>query len=199
MTNALIFLSLCQMNQISAGTELTYDFTTASEEFESLLRFEDIDYAKIAIRGKEIEGKSFEIRIKRFDKGRETLSAVQIDSAELGSLGKVTSEGLSFKMFSKVQDGTAKFSFQFPRFTAKNTATASKSKFKYAMKNFLGSEDSIRLDLSKENYFMAFLLPTVHADGSASYCEVAQSGVAPEQLGSKFNIPTYFLASIRFK
>lgn len=70
---------------------------------------------------------------------------------------------------------------------------------KYALKDFFGSEKELNIDLKKKNAVFAIITPTIHEDGSGSYCEVAQSNIAPEKLGEHFKIPHYFLITITFK
>ncbi len=43
------------------------------------------------------------------------------------------------------------------------------------------------------------MMPYVEKDGSKKYCEVVQAGVSPEDLGTKYAIPTYFLIDIKFQ
>lgn len=50
----------------------------------------------------------------------------------------------------------------------------------YAVKNFFGNNKEIILDVTKKNAILSVITPTKHEDGSASYCEVAQSGIAAE-------------------
>ena len=40
---------------------------------------------------------------------------------------------------------------------------------------FFGSKTELNLDISKKNAVFAIITPTIHKDGSGSYCEVAQS------------------------
>ena len=67
------------------------------------------------------------------------------------------------------------------------------------MKDFFGSKKELSIDLQKKNAVFAIITPTIHEDGSGSYCEVAQSEIAPEKLGEHFKIPHYFLITITFK
>jgi hypothetical protein len=69
----------------------------------------------------------------------------------------------------------------------------------YALKDFFGSEKEINPELGKKNAIFAIITPTIHKDGSSSYCEVVQSEIAPEKLGEIFKIPHYFLVTIKFK
>lgn len=166
---------------------------------ESLLKFQNIESYDLKVEGDSLTGKSYELRFKQFQKGKKQADWVLIDSAELGDLGKIKAGELSFKILSQTQEGKSKIEVQFPRFNSSKTFKPVKSEFDYVMKDFLGGVNQMPLDAKKENYFLAYLLPTEHKDGSASYCEVAQSGLDPETLYEKFKVPNYYLVSIRFK
>ncbi|PKP15193.1 MAG: hypothetical protein CVU07_11030, partial [Bacteroidetes bacterium HGW-Bacteroidetes-23] len=70
---------------------------------------------------------------------------------------------------------------------------------KYALKDFFGSNEEMNIELNKKTAVFAIITPTIHKDGSGSYCEVAQSSIKPEKLGEHFKIPHYFLITITFK
>jgi hypothetical protein len=180
---------------------LTFDNTPTHPDVLSVLSFQNIDLYKVKIQGEDLNGRTYELRVKRFDKGKKTLDYVQFDSAELVGmgLGKVTGGELGFRLVSQVKDAKAKIEYQFNRVNTTKAFDASKSKYDYVMKTFLGAKNSMTFDPTKETYFLALLLPYEKADGSSSYCEVAQSGFDPETMGTKFKVPTYFLLSIRFK
>lgn len=195
----LALIAASVLGSTAASATLTFDHSPLQEDFQSLIQFEKISYYRMAFAGDALTGKSFELRVKRFDKGKLTLNWLQMDSSELGALGQVKDGKLSMKLMAKATDGSAKIDFQFPRFTSGKSFDAPKSKHEYVMKDFLGAETKMTFEPMKETYFLAYLLPTEHSDGFASYCEVAQSGVNPEELGDKFKVPTYFLLSIKFK
>ena len=67
------------------------------------------------------------------------------------------------------------------------------------MKDFFGSKLTIELPMTEEIPLFAIITPTLHKDGSASYCEVVQSDIKPEELGKHFNIPHYFLVTMKIK
>ena len=66
-------------------------------------------------------------------------------------------------------------------------------------KDFLGNRPEIKVSTNGSHALFAIITPTIHKDGSASYCEVAQSGIAPKDLGKTFNIQHYYIVKIEFK
>jgi hypothetical protein len=158
----------------------------------------NIDINKVKVQGEGLKGRHYKIRVKRFDQGKLTLNSVAFDSTELGDFGKLAKDELNFRVMSKASDGSAKIEFQFDRFSNGKVYACKKASHEYVMKTFLGVNSVQEIVPSQDTAILAFLLPTEHSDGSASYCEVAQSGVNPDNLGKKFQIPTYFLITIQF-
>ena len=70
---------------------------------------------------------------------------------------------------------------------------------KYALKDFFGNKKELLVSGSSKTTIFAIITPTIHEDGSASYCEVVQANEKPEKLGEKFKIPHYFLLTITFQ
>ena len=181
--------------QDKAGS-LTFLPLSVTPEVYGLMQFQNIDMHSIRLKGEVFIGRSVKIRVQRFDKGKLTMDKVAIDTSELGDLGKMAAGELDFRVFSNVTGRKARIDFQFDRYASSMTYLCRDSRHEYVMKNFLGARDSQPIQVGKESAFLALLLPTEHPDGSASYCEVAQSGIEPATLGAKFNIPSYFLISI---
>jgi hypothetical protein len=65
------------------------------------------------------------------------------------------------------------------------------------MKDFQGSKKETEIPLENEFYLTSIISPTVHKDGSASYCEVVLTK-NPENIGEEFKIPHYFLIRMKF-
>lgn len=190
---------------VSAFPLSAQDAVMTIEQYEphpdvlSLLRFQNIDVYKMRFSGEALNGKSYSIRIRKYDHGKRTLDETLIDTSELGELGKVKSGELKFRFLSQAKDGKAKFELQTDRFSGAKTYLASESKFSYVMKDFLGAKENLKFDANKELNMLALLQPLERSDGSASYCEVAQSGVDPEKLFESHKLPTYFLISVLFR
>ena len=67
------------------------------------------------------------------------------------------------------------------------------------MKSFLGGKSEMKVPVKGKFYIMSLITPTLHKDGSSSYCEIAQSGVDPEKLHERYNLPHYFLIEMTLK
>lgn len=69
----------------------------------------------------------------------------------------------------------------------------------YVLKDFFGGKTELSMNMYEETPILTIITPTKHADGFSSYCEVVQSNIKPENLGTHFKIPHYFLITIQFK
>ena len=130
-------------------------------------------------------------------------TSVLFDGSE-ADIFKIDKDKLSLKFAFKLSDGKLK-TFVIGKtisgqgfYSKKFYSKLHNEEDDYALKNFLGSKEDISLDINKKNAIFAIITPTIHEDGTGSYCEVAQSDIAPEKLGEKFKIPHYFLVSIKF-
>jgi hypothetical protein len=199
LTSSALALSLLGAAASQSPAKLTFLPSVSDPDMVGLLRFENIEVYKLKFEGESLTGKSYELRIKRFEKGKLVLNQLSMDSAELGPLGEVSKGNLTFSVYSKADGNRAKIAFQFDRFGTDRKLDCTPSKFDYVMKNFLGAENTMPIPVGKETYILAYLLPHEKPDGSSSYCEVAQSGLDPEKLWDAYKVPCYFLVSIKFK
>lgn len=176
---------------------LTFRAQSTNPDVQSLLSFQNIEMWDLDFSG--VPERHYEIRVKRFVKGKKTIDKVAFDSKELGDTGKPVGGLLSFRVLSQAKDRQAKLDFQFPRWSAAQKFPCLETRYDYVMKNFLGSEDKMSFSAQKETYVLAYLQPHARPDGSSSYCEVAQSGIDPEKLWDRYQVPCYFLVSVRFQ
>jgi hypothetical protein len=87
-----------------------------------------------------------------------------------------------------------------PTMSCKQTFELRKGKgADYVLKDFQGDKKFVDVPLNEEFPILAIITPVKHEDGYSSYCEVAQSEVAPEKFGEKFKIPHYFVITMKFK
>jgi hypothetical protein len=179
--------------------KVTNNYGSENQEIQDLIDFENIYIEKLNFESESIEGKSFKINLKEYISGKLTNTSILFDGSETDYF-KIGSDKESLKFFFKMTDGKLKTYIRGQKFGSK------KSHFKllndsdqYALKDFFGSKSELNLDINKENAIFAIITPTIHKDGSGSYCEVAQSNIEPEKFGEQFKIPHYFIITIEFK
>lgn len=190
---------VCTVLASPAPIKLSFAAQSTDPDVLSLLRFERIEMWDLRFEHPDLSRMHYEIRVKRFLRGKKTLDEVAFDSKELGELGVPKDNALAFRVMSQAKEKKARIDFQFPRWSVQKSYACLESRFDYVMKNFLGASDSMAVAPGKETYVLAYLQPFAKPDGSASYCEVAQSGLDPEQLFQRFKIPCYFLVSVKFQ
>lgn len=165
----------------------------------SVLRFEEIGMSKLMFSGNDLTGKNFQISVKQFDKGKLTKTDVVFDSRE-DEYFRIKSDKLVVRILTKItHEQTAKFDFQFDGFSKAREYKIGRNHRGFAQKDFLGNSKEVSIPLNAGTYILTFMMPYEKKDGSKQYCEVAQSGVNPEEFGTKYAIPTYFLIDIKFE
>lgn len=165
----------------------------------SVLRFEEIGLSKLMFSGDDLKGKNYQISVKRFDKGKLTKTEIVFDSKE-DEYFKIKSDKFVFRVLTKITaEQMAKFDFQFDGFSKAREYKVGKNQRDFAQKDFLGSSKEAAIPLNKSTYILTYMMPYKKKDGSEQYCEVAQSGAKPEEFGTKYAIPTYFLIDIKFE
>lgn len=204
MKTKLLFLTiiLLAVSGIYAQSEIKMrvDRDYDSPDVLSILRFENIGFEKAVFAGGNLKNKHFIISIKEFTGGKLAKQEVAFDSRELGDFAKIKDESLSFRLLTKrTAENTARFQFQFDRFSVMKEYKIGENHRDFALKDFLGNNLETTIPLNASAYIFAFMMPYEKKDGSKAYCEVAQSGINPEDFGNKFAIPTYFLIDIKFQ
>jgi len=181
--------------------KLTNTYGSENAEIQDLMDFENSYIETLHFEGNALKGKYYQVELQEFKNGKMIRKASLFDGSE-SDYFKVKSEKVSLKFFFSMAHGQLKTYLKGPGFGSK------KSYFKledqadqYALKDFFGRKEAldITIDSGNEVAVFAIITPTMHKDGSGSYCEVVQSDIKPENLGSHFKIPHYFLVSIRFK
>lgn len=168
-------------------------------DLQSVLYFENIGLGKMMFSGNDLKDKDFQISIKEFVRGKLTKTDVVFDSKE-DAYFKIKSDKFIFRVLTKVTgENTLKFDFQFNGFSKQKEYKVAANHKEFALKSFLGSSPEISMPLNANTYILTYMMPYVKKDGSTAYCEVAQSGVNPEDYGKKYSIPVYFLIDIKFQ
>ncbi|MDM1041762.1 MULTISPECIES: hypothetical protein [Empedobacter] len=179
--------------------KMTYKYGSDNGEIQDIIDFENIYIETLNFEGDLLNGKNYQINLEEYKNGKLTTKKLLFDSSE-SDYFKLNSNSLSLKFFFKMSDGKLKTYIRSNLFgTKKSYFNLMNDSDKYALKDFFGEKKEVTINPNKKNAVFAILTPTIHPDGSGSYCEVAQSDIAPEKLGEHFKIPHYFLVTINFK
>ncbi len=201
-TTFLLILSLLifQINYGQKTAKMIIEYGSKNHEINSLMTFQNIEVEKISFESPEIIGKHYEVNLKEYKKGKLVNTKNLFDTGVVDYL-KIDSTYTSFKFFSKIDEDKLMVFVESSRMhTAKRTFNLEKRKGSaYALKDFLGIEGFTNVPLNEEFPILAIITPTKQEDGMSSYCEVAQSKVAPDQYWEKFEIPHYFVITVKFK
>lgn len=179
--------------------KMTNNYGSENSEIQDIIDFENIYIEELNFESTEINGKFITISIDEYKNGKLKQSSILFDGSE-SDYFKIGSDKESLKFFFKMNDGKLKTYIRGQKFGSKKSFfILSEESEKYALKNFFGTKTELNLDISKKNSIFAIITPTIHKDGSGSYCEVAQSNIEAQKLGEHFNIPHYFIINIEFK
>ncbi|MGY5847392.1 hypothetical protein ACW6QP_08220 [Salegentibacter sp. HM20] len=174
---------------------MNIDYSTDSQDLQTILRFEQINLAKFNFSG-NLKGKDYTIKINEYEKGELVKTDTIFYSSE-DDYFKIKKDTLKLIFITKNTNEELIFQLNGNGFSSpKRNYDISESNGRYAYKDFLGSEDSKSFDTNSSFPLFTIITPTVYKDGSKSYCRVAQSGIKPENLGKEFDIPHYFVATM---
>lgn len=196
---ALLTLFLCAAHG-SAQTEIKMRAAYGSENADlmSVLYFENIGLMKMTFSGADLKNRNYQISVKEFVGGKLTKTEIVFDSRE-DEYFKIKTDRFGFRVLTKTTaENTVKFDFQFDGFSKSKEYKIAAGQKGFALKSFLGSQPEISIPVNADAYILTYMMPYVKKDGSTQYCEVVQKGVKPEELGAKYNIPTYFLIAVKF-
>ena len=143
--------------------------------------------------GETLKGKSYQIALEEYIEGRLSHTTMLFDGTE-SDYFKISSSKEAVKFFFKFRwRQTEEYSFEGNRFGSKKSYFRLSGDYeKYALKDFFGNKKELLVSGSSKTSIFAIITPTIHKDGSASYCEVVQANEKPEKLGERFKIPHYF-------
>jgi hypothetical protein len=179
--------------------KMTNNFGSQNQEIQDLIDFENIYIEQLNFESESLKGKYYQVNLEEFKNGKLIKTSTLFDGSETEYF-KIDSNNESLKFFFKLSDGKLKTYIRGKKFGSKKSYFKLNSDSdKYALKDFFGSKQELEIDLQKKNAVFAIITPTIHKDGSTSYCEVAQSKIEPGKFGEHFKIPHYFLITITFK
>ena len=171
---------------------------TKNNDLRDIINFENINIDRFEFTSKSIIGRNYEIDLIEYKEGKQ-LSITQLFESSSLDLFKVKEKKFKFRILTKFIDKTKlKLEINFDRFGSRTFFfDLIDNKFGYTIKDFQGSKKETEIPLENEFYLTSIISPTVHKDGSASYCEVVLTK-NPENIGEEFKIPHYFLIKMRF-
>ncbi|MBA4155100.1 hypothetical protein [Flavobacterium sp.] len=179
--------------------KMTSNYGSENNEIQDLIDFENIFIQSLNFQGDKLKGNFYIINLEEFKNGKLIKTSTLFDGSETDYF-KIDTDNESLKFFFKLSDGKLKAYVRGKKFGSKKSYFKLNTEAdKYALKDFFGSNEEMNIELNKKTAVFAIITPTIHKDGSGSYCEVAQSSIKPEKLGEHFKIPHYFLITITFK
>ncbi|MCJ8498833.1 hypothetical protein MVI27_11290 [Chryseobacterium salipaludis] len=193
-----IFLSGVAWSQT---VKVTNSFGSSNPEIQELMDFQKIYVEKFNLESTDLAGKNWEIYVSEYLDGKLTDKILLGETSKADFL-KIKYSPFSIKFFTQIKAGTLTINAKFYNFTIKTLHLKLSGKSKeddYVLKDFFGSKLTMEVPMAEEIPLLAIITPTRHKDGSGSYCEVVQSDIKPEELGKHFNIPHYFLVTMKIK
>jgi hypothetical protein len=202
MKKGLILFAILIVAQLNYGqktVKMSTGYGAKNRELEEVLSFQNIGIETLNFESDEIKGKYYEINIQEFKNGKLIKTKSLFEGSE-SEYFKIDSTFTSFKFFTKMENNKLKTYLKGKRFGSRQEFfNLEKGNGEYVLKDFQGSKKFLNVPLNEEFPILAIITATKHKDGSGSYCEVAQSEIAPDKFGEKFNIPHYFIISMKFK
>lgn len=194
----IVILLFVQTTKAQEEVKMMLDYRIKDQDLKTLLMFENIGFVKLSFKGK-LKDRYYEINIKEFKNGKLTKIEKLFDAGE-SEYFKLKNDSLSLTLLTKNTDDQLILQIKGKGFFSKKLIYDTfKKNGDYALKDFSSREQSYYVPNKKPFPIFGIITPTRYPDGSSSYCEVAQSGVNPEDLGEKFNIPHYFIIEMKFK
>ena len=182
----------------ASDIKMQVGYGSENPDLMNVLYFEDIGLNKMSFTGNDLNGKNFQISVKQFVNGKLAKNEVVFDSTE-DEYFRIKSDKYGFRILTKTtSEHTVKLQFQFNGFSKLVEYKIAADQKGFASKTFLGSKSETFIPVNEDTYILTYMMPYEKKDGSKQYCEVAQSGIKPEDFGTKYAIPNYFLISIKF-
>lgn len=189
---SFFFSSLNAQNDLNMKVK----FGVEDHELQNILAFENINYEKVCFSG-ALSNRDFLVSIQEYRKGKLVQTDTLFDSTDSDQL-KIRRDSLSLSFLSQNRNNNLTLQLEGSHYASKKLTYETTSKNgKYAIKDFLGAKHSEKVPSNGQFPILAIITPTIYADGHGSYCDVANSGITPEKLGEKFNIPHYFIIQMQ--
>ncbi|MEN8118959.1 MAG: hypothetical protein ABFS35_01345 [Bacteroidota bacterium] len=188
-----LFLSILTNSTFSQqGDSLKIDITgVESTELLDFYRFENINYFKINISGKEIKNKYFLLTSNEYWKDKKVKTDTIVYTKRFQLQNEIDTVKIRI-MSKKEKSDTVKFQFHLPRFSIiKKFGTTNKDMY------------SLRVTSNREKLFaknapinfLVYSLPykVPNSPGRFSYCALTREGTPPDEWGAKFGVEHYIV------
>lgn len=203
MKNLFLALALVCLSTLSAQQneiQLQTSYGSENEEIHQLMRFQGVETTKLAFSGNSLKGKHYRFLLKEFKDGKLLKQDTLMDSKKYG-FEAVDSTVFNLQYYVKTQvNNTIKMSLKFSRFSTPRTVEITKTEDEYALHDFLGNQKYLTIQPKTETNILVYFLPFLNKEsGFKSYCDVSGSKHKPEDWGTVYGIPSYFIVSVEFE
>lgn len=180
------------------SAEMTLQTVEVNPELMTLMQFENILFDNLQFRGNAIRNKYYVLKMKEFSQG-ELVDTRTLFDERGNEYFRIDTTYLSFKFLNRIGLREMKVWLRGEKFgSPKSYFQIDEGNGRYAVKDFLGMEETLEVPTDRPFYIYAIITPYRNEDGSGSYCRVAQSEIDPENFGKEFGIPHYFLVEMEF-
>lgn len=197
----LVFMNLSKLNAQQSRIKLETSFGSENKEIQDILRFQDIETIKLKFYGAGLKNKNYRLLVKEYTNGNLAKVDTIMDTSKSEYFSSINDTIFGFRYFVKTQiDNTIKMKFLFNHFSTERNYNIRKIEDKYALHDFLDANENMSINEAKSNVILGYFLPYTDIEtGWKKYCEVSASEHKPEDWGSIFNIPNYYLIDIIFE
>lgn len=186
------------INSSAQTASMSLQYGTKNTELNQVLSFENINTETLIFKAPNLKGTYYQVFVKEYLNGKFIKKDTLFDGSELDLFINET-DSLRFNFYSKTANNTLKLQLQEARFQSKKLLyNLNITQHEYVLKDFL-TKKTVDVPIGEPFYIFAIITPTIHKDGSGSYCQVAYSKTNPENFGTEYNIQHYFLIEMVFK
>ncbi|POS00576.1 hypothetical protein Q361_1565 [Flavobacterium croceum DSM 17960] len=196
----IISFLIFQTNYSQKNVKMISEYGSTNDEINSLMLFQNISTEKLTFESNELIGKFYEVNLKEYKNGK-LIKKTKIFDYSGDEYFKIDTSYTSFKFFNKIEDDKLTVFIQSPKmYGEKKTFKLEKGKSEdYLLKDFQGEKKFVNVSSNEEFPILTIITPSQQEETKGSYCDVAQSEIAPEKYWEKFEIPHYFVISMKFK
>lgn len=198
---AVAIISFSGLRAQQTKVQLETKYGSENKDMHELLRFEGVEIIDLDFSGEQLKNKDYTILIKEFTNGSLSNTDTLVSSEKDNYLQPIDKGRFKFKFFVKTQlDNTIKMTSIFDRFSTNKKYDIKTTEDNYALHDFLNGLEPMTIEIGKPTYIMGYFLPYLDKEtGWKKYCEVSGSKYNPDDWGTMFDIPNYFLIEILFE